>query len=1193
MVLLLRRLLLTISCATLATAVSAEDYYWAHGSGDYYSINTWERHPTIWIGSVGWPGSDDRAIYYSGGTVSLEFGSTPQDAVNQTVIVQGVGGQTNFNLRGKQYQVTGNAFTPGNLRVTNAGAAGAYNVQGTLYVGDLEAWGSYGRNVQVDSGGRVQAGTISLTSFSGVGGESFDVFDGEVSANTLYIGPGNSSGSTQFNLHSSSSSATFQDVAVGNFTHTAAGAELNVIDGNLDISGNIYLRNNAKLQIASGNEVSIGGVYVGGTGRTDNHINLYNGSILKANSGVAFASGWSMTLENAILDAGTTTNTGSGTVSGYGVLIGNSAGLTVASPNGAVDTSYDMNIGSRRADIFSNGPATLRGDVSLSTGGLLNSAQIVHLIGSEYTQNGGTTNIGNQFQIDNSVMYLNGGLVDTSGGIRVGMSNGSSSLLQTGGDITGSSGAHVIIGAGGDGVYNISGGTLTTKGAGYLVVGDNGTSSTGTVTQSGGSINTREVVLSNGVNTGATYNLSDGTINILDSGQVIVGNHNDATFHQTGGVINAQTGTVNIGHSLGSDGSHFQLDGGTVNAGMLRVGNFSDATMTQTAGDVNIGTEAIVGHEAGSNSTYTISGGTFDTGTDSGAVDPDLEVGYSGTGTFNQSGGVVTVADELVIGHNSTGNGKVNLSGGTLNVSKDAGTGVYVGFRGTGELAVSGTGQLSTQSVVSVGTDVGSIGTVTQTGGSISAHQVILADAAGAQATYSMQGGTLNTASHLYVGESDMATYTQTGGDVTVGGQFRVNHGSMATINNGTLHSVDSLRIGTSGGLSSMTQNGGLVKTDEYFAIGSGGNGTYTITGGTLEAKAVSRGLYVGTEAGATGSMNQSGGHVDVGDLVVGNGSAQSGEYMLSNGRIDARDRIVVGNHVVGTFTQTGGRVDSLNATIIVGNTAGADGSHYQVDGGLTETSGLWVGNYGDATFTQTGGYVDASGVVIAREATSTASYSLEGGRLWSSGTVSFGDGVGSFELDGGILDVNTLDATGGSFTFTSGTLQADQILGMNLAMSDGLLDVGTLNGDLSMSGGILAPGNSPGVMTITGDYLLSGGMLDMELAGLSQGTEFDFVDINGNWTITGGDLQVSLLGGFTPTVGNSFDLFDFNSLTGTFDNLFLPTLTGSLAWDTSSLYTSGTISVLDATAVPEPSTFAFIAIGMGLFAWRRRRTQA
>ena len=482
------------------------------------------------------------------------------------------------------------------------------------------------------------------------------------------------------------------------------------------------------------------------------------------------------------------------------------------------------------------------------------------------------------------------------------------------------------------------------------------------------------------------------------------------------------------------------------------------------------------------------------------------------------------------------------------------------------------------------------MGTVTQTGGSISVHEVRLADAAGAQATYSMQGGTLNTASHLYVGEADLATYTQTGGDVTVGGQFRINSGAIATVDNGTLHSVGSLRVGTSAGLSSMTQNGGLLKTDEYFAIGSGSNGAYTMTGGTLEAKAASRGLYVGTEAGATGSMNQSGGHVDVGDLVVGNGSSQSGEYTFSDGTIVVRDRLVVGNHVVGTFNQSGGTINASGAPVTVGNVATAAGSAYSMSGGTLNADSLVVGNFGDATITQTAGAVNASSVVVAQQAGSTSSYSLTGGTL-TTDSLSFGDGTGSFNLDGGTLNVGTLNDAGGTSSVMSGTLNADNVTLATLNMSDGLLDLGTLNGDLNMSGGTLAPGDSPGITTISGDYLLSGGLLDMELEGLLQGTQYDFLDVNGDWTINGGDLQISLLSGFMPTAGNSFDLFDFNSLTGMFDNIFLPTLGTGLAWNTSGLYTTGVISVNSTAAVPEPSSFGLLAVsGVGCLVMRKRR---
>jgi len=70
--------------------------------------------------------------------------------------------------------------------------------------------------------------------------------------------------------------------------------------------------------------------------------------------------------------------------------------------------------------------------------------------------------------------------------------------------------------------------------------------------------------------------------------------------------------------------------------------------------------------------------------------------------------------------------------------------------------------------------------------------------------------------------------------------------------------------------------------------------------------------------------------------------------------------------------------------------------------------------------------------------------------------------------------------------------------------------------------------------------------------------------------------------------------LLDWNTVggtvpTGTFDTalLELPTLTGTLGWDLSKLYTAGTISVV---VVPEPTRALLFALGLiGLLIRRRR----
>jgi hypothetical protein len=56
--------------------------------------------------------------------------------------------------------------------------------------------------------------------------------------------------------------------------------------------------------------------------------------------------------------------------------------------------------------------------------------------------------------------------------------------------------------------------------------------------------------------------------------------------------------------------------------------------------------------------------------------------------------------------------------------------------------------------------------------------------------------------------------------------------------------------------------------------------------------------------------------------------------------------------------------------------------------------------------------------------------------------------------------------------------------------------------------------------------------------------------------------LQVSLINGFTPIVGDSFDILDFGTLSGAFNTFSLPALDADLMWNASQLYTTGTLSV-------------------------------
>ena len=118
---------------------------------------------------------------------------------------------------------------------------------------------------------------------------------------------------------------------------------------------------------------------------------------------------------------------------------------------------------------------------------------------------------------------------------------------------------------------------------------------------------------------------------------------------------------------------------------------------------------------------------------------------------------------------------------------------------------------------------------------------------------------------------------------------------------------------------------------------------------------------------------------------------------------------------------------------------------------------------------------------------------------------------------------------------------------------------VGTFN-NVAFSG-MFAPGLSPAVVTVGNVALGASSVLDMEIGGTNRGGEYDGIDIAGTMLLNG-ELKLSLLNGFIPSLGNEWQLFD-GSTTGMFGSYDFPTLADGLTWNTSELYSEGTVSVV------------------------------
>ena len=414
---------------------------------------------------------------------------------------------------------------------------------------------------------------------------------------------------------------------------------------------------------------------------------------------------------------------------------------------------------------------------------------------------------------------------------------------------------------------------------------------------------------------------------------------------------------------------------------------------------------------------------------------------------------------------------------------------------------------------------------------------------------------------------------------------------------------VDGTRTATAAGATSVTFVGlGVAASDiggvAFPPSGTSGtpNGTLTVSTGTsvtvpgTGAGGTNTSVLVGVSSGSTGTLIVNGGLVTTPLLYIGevDARASTGFITVSNG-----------GQVVANVDAVGGPAPGITG-IGVGRGAGSTG-HVTVTGAgsmlAASGSSISLGRAGTASFSVlAGGQASSLGSYYASTATTTGSTSIivdgAGSRLTAGGRVLVGiatDPATGSQLNQGFDAASTAHGTATLNVRNGGVVQASQVV---VGAGGTLKGDGTIVGDVAVFGGTVSPGNSPGTLHVDGNYLMSGGLYVVEIAGAGAGMT-DLLDISGSANLSNATVLFSFIDGFAPSAGFTFEFLHAAAGLTTSSLTFLTQgLLPGFSFATSASGGAFTFTARTAgVAVPEPETLPLLIIGLlGIASVVRRR---
>jgi T5SS/PEP-CTERM-associated repeat protein len=638
---------------------------------------------------------------------------------------------------------------------------------------------------------------------------------------------------------------------------------------------------------------------------------------------------------------------------------------------------------------------------------------------------------------------------------------------------------------------------------------------------------------------------------------------------ESGGIV--RDTDSNIGLFAGASGVARVTGPGSqwIHSSYLAVGSSGQGTLNVENGGVVSNTDSIIAAAAGSTGAATVTGSGSQWNSSS-----YLLVGNQGNGTLNVTAGGVVNNSIGSVGQLSGAEGDAIVTGSGSQWNNSAH--LIVGNAGLGGLSVTAGGLVAnTQGFI--GNEVDSLGVVIVTdvgsrwtnsakltvgntgagrldilaGGEVTNKDADIGLAATSPATVNVTGAgsKWTNSGYLITGSSGNGTLnvlsagTVSNTDAVLGYVSGGSGSALITGANSKWTNSGFLVVGNSGGGTLNVEAGGAVSnTDAVVGQQVGGTGTATVTG--AGSTWMSSGFLAVGESGV-GTLNVTAGGVvsnaGTGHLGIAAGSSGVVTVTGSGSQWNIMDNLEVGRFGAGTLNiADGGSVSVVNNTVV-----NADGQFNNSNGSFVSNTVInQVGGeiLGQGQFSAPGGWSN-SGFMAFRTGTSHiygTVNNLAGGRIFS-------EFFNTAYFHGDVVHNGAQIAVGAGSTI--------QFLGSVTGAGN------YFSGGLVVMNSAFRPGNGAGAVSFARDLTLSAGnTIFMELGGIAPGA-FDQVLVGNNLTL-GGTLDVSLLSGFVPTAGATFNLFDWASVSGTFAALSLPALGGGLSWNTSQLYTTGVLSV-------------------------------